>query len=1181
MADAVVRGEPVSAQARTGVPIVQRQEAGEKPREQPTQFPAQEQPKEGQAKDDDNKEKLKTGGLKVAEQLGKYLLDQFSSSPQGKQILAANERDWKPILKFFEDFADTLAGKIVLGAAATGAATGLGAAAWTSRDEPSADPGTSPSTAGPVARAPKDEKFFGLELNWDFVSPPSGMTLKTPWLDSPKIPLGTQPPAATSVLPPPPVLFKMVPKIPRVCTPSDPQGDQGEADARSAFIFWWLKHNQELAEKRQQELVNQTQLHAPPKYAPSVLKPMFKAEAEVVSDPEAIETGLRSPGQLLDSETRHFMESRFGHDFSGVRIHSGGAAEQSTKKMKASAFALGEDIVFGAGRFAPGTREGQRLLAHELTHVVQQSASKETPRTAANSRPVARLLGSSGTPFGESGVRIHAGSEAAKSAQAMRARAYTYGQDIVFNRGEFDPLSAPGRALLAHELAHTARQTSPSRYRLAFQKQPVAPPKFYQEVEDAVINLQGRVGAVDDLGYVRDLLALSKAVEAQNQAEVKRLTEKVLATSPVSAEPVARSEEYVRELVARTFLMGLEAEANKLRAFFHRLAAVPSRREPTDTKYGPDKNIWQELTRLTIERAKFGNATEASNSVDALLETFRTICREAKRIDFEEVKKDRKLNYSAGAYYNSDTLDSYFSSLIGRLRELTVPIFHGVQAMMEAAIADLESDKGTDALKATKSVIDTKIVTAYNQTIGDENLLDITVDATRSTFGEKEGKHLDYFDTSKAGEKRSVTINYFDKNQTSGFNEKTNPVGYIILARKKQVTFLEQLYVSANRAAMGATPLKLESVDDWRNFLHGKLLELQAAGKSNEEAFLTMVKFLSDYLETFTTSTPFNIEDVIKQDSENYNKRQLPRAITGQLIEDCGVYALRTVYMLSLVKFDLKLRIRFIYLPVHVGVIVTGDGLPTLIAHNNKIYPIDAATLAKERKSWDAKDPTKPGGDEQFIGEVAGSYFSPGVDLPFRLEEAPTIAKNDPQEKEKLQKYYEGTLKKDVLADAPKAGISQFHLEYLRLNDETKKAFNSVIVPAWNQAARAVWNKHRDKLFAELAKARAGQKDDYEAAAKAYLTDLDDAFKPVETALTELDQSRQGVSSTLGANPELTGTTATRGYGSRVSYSFFWQEKLAAHKTAVADRSNLKDPSKPDAITPPFSDQKGFLQPIY
>ena len=619
----------------------------------------------------------------------------------------------------------------------------------------------------------------------------------------------------------------------------------------------------------------------------------------------------------------------------------------------------------------------------------------------------------------------------------MRARAYTYGQDIVFNCGEFDLSSHGGRTLLDHELAHTTRQSSPSRHHLAFQKQSAAPAKFFKEVEDAVISLQSRVGTVDDLRYLRDLLALSEAVEAQNKADAKQLTPKVVGASPSSGVPVARSEEFVNELVTRTFLMGLDSEATTLRTFFRALAAVPSRRHPTDTKFGADKNLWEKLMTRTIEQAKFGSATEAATSIDSLLNTFRIICVEAKRIDFNEILKDRKLNYSAGATYNSDTLDSYFSSLIGQLRNLTVPIFHGVETMMAAAIADLEADKGTASLSAAKAVIDTKIQPAYNLTIGDENLLNITVDATRSSFGPHEGKHRDYFDTSKkAGEKRSVTINYFDKNQTTGFSEKTNPVGYIILSRKKEVAFLEQFYVSANRAAMGATPLKLESVDDWRNFLYAKVIELQKGGKSNDDVLLTVIKFLSDYLETFTTSTPFNIEDVIKQDSENYNKRQFPRAITGQLIEDCGVYALRTVYMLSLVKFDLKLRIRFIYLPVHVGLIITGDGLTTLIAHNNKIFPIDAAALAKERKDWAVKDPTKPSTDEQFIGEVAGAYFTPGVDVPFRLEEAPAIPKNDPQEKEKLQKYYESTLKKDVLADAPKAKITQFHLEYLRLNDE-------------------------------------------------------------------------------------------------------------------------------------------------
>jgi hypothetical protein len=69
------------------------------------------------------------------------------------------------------------------------------------------------------------------------------------------------------------------------------------------------------------------------------------------------------------------MEQRFDHDFSRVRIYIGGAAEQSARDVNAHAYTTGNNIVFGAGRFAPATHEGQRLIAHELTHVVQQSGS--------------------------------------------------------------------------------------------------------------------------------------------------------------------------------------------------------------------------------------------------------------------------------------------------------------------------------------------------------------------------------------------------------------------------------------------------------------------------------------------------------------------------------------------------------------------------------------------------------------------------------------------------------------------------------------------------------------------------------------------------------------------------------------------------------------------------------------
>jgi hypothetical protein len=90
--------------------------------------------------------------------------------------------------------------------------------------------------------------------------------------------------------------------------------------------------------------------------------------------PSSVAQTIATPGQPLDSGTRTFMESRFGYDFSGVRVHSGTAAEQSARDVHAFAYTVGRDIVFGAGRFAPGTHDGRRLIAHELTHVVQSGS---------------------------------------------------------------------------------------------------------------------------------------------------------------------------------------------------------------------------------------------------------------------------------------------------------------------------------------------------------------------------------------------------------------------------------------------------------------------------------------------------------------------------------------------------------------------------------------------------------------------------------------------------------------------------------------------------------------------------------------------------------------------------------------------------------------------------------------
>ena len=87
---------------------------------------------------------------------------------------------------------------------------------------------------------------------------------------------------------------------------------------------------------------------------------------------------LSSPGQSLDSATRAFFEARFGYDFGRVRVHADAGAETSARSINARAYTVGHHIAFGTGRFAPGTGEGNRLLAHELSHVVQQAGEQST-----------------------------------------------------------------------------------------------------------------------------------------------------------------------------------------------------------------------------------------------------------------------------------------------------------------------------------------------------------------------------------------------------------------------------------------------------------------------------------------------------------------------------------------------------------------------------------------------------------------------------------------------------------------------------------------------------------------------------------------------------------------------------------------------------------------------------------
>ena len=114
-------------------------------------------------------------------------------------------------------------------------------------------------------------------------------------------------------------------------------------------------------------------------------KPATSASRAPVSHGLATSLG---DGKPLDPAERSYFEPRFGFRFEKIRIHAGPEAARSALSVGASAYALGDDLVFGAERYQPGTSEGRRLLAHELAHVARMHAGADAARPVIRRAPL-------------------------------------------------------------------------------------------------------------------------------------------------------------------------------------------------------------------------------------------------------------------------------------------------------------------------------------------------------------------------------------------------------------------------------------------------------------------------------------------------------------------------------------------------------------------------------------------------------------------------------------------------------------------------------------------------------------------------------------------------------------------------------------------------------------------------
>jgi len=160
--------------------------------------------------------------------------------------------------------------------------------------------------------------------------------------------------------------------------------------------------------------------------------------------PSTVHEVLRSPGQPLDLATRAFMEPRFDHDFSAVRVHTNQGAAESARSVSALAYTVGNHVVFAPGQYQPATTAGQRLIAHELAHVVQQSTrlrATGSDLSISNNVSLEQQAETVAAQVGSSeSVLIHAGSSA-RGLQRQPTGAGKSQQDDDCSGWEQDPVS--------------------------------------------------------------------------------------------------------------------------------------------------------------------------------------------------------------------------------------------------------------------------------------------------------------------------------------------------------------------------------------------------------------------------------------------------------------------------------------------------------------------------------------------------------------------------------------------------------------------------------------------------------------------------------------------------------------------------------------------------------------------
>ncbi len=667
-------------------------------------------------------------------------------------------------------------------------------------------------------------------------------------------------------------------------------------------------------------------------------------------------------------------------------------------------------------------------------------------------------------------VRIHADREAAQAVSSQRAVAFAMGDHIAV-----DPASATQdprrwRQILAHELTHVSRRREAPPALRRQDREDAGSAPYYQELIDLLA--EERAGEPED-GRPRielsmtltleALLALVKALDGQpDPGTVRALMDELLRVETPSPSQIV-STDLIEELIARMVALGVPDEVRRLLAW--RAGSASPIQAAGEIRLLSDAAL---AMKPSTARAALGVLEVLTASVEMLG-------------DAPGMADDRPLPFSKERP-NVQMLEARVTGAMSAM-----------QVVLDEVIALLgtRGDAAPPARAEARELLDrlTPLETRLEKAIlqGDaRHIADRPIQASRSSFEAGGGAHYDYFQEDRAETAPHVEITFYNKAmKPQEAKEMESTAGELLLVRRSQIEALIEIFglqqdehgaptkeASAREAVLKASAtggLDLHNDDDWRAFALALFeRELSANRQDRPAAYLSVIYTLERYLQTYTAHTPYNIDDF----KEDQLSKTFPRTLSGQLIHDCGVYALRAAYILSLLRDRLDLSFTYIRMPLHVSLLITGPGLPIILVENDRLTPWSESEMLRAQLGLepDAKLPDVPL-DQQRLEARAAGQFVPDVDVPYQSvpvvdptggAEGPAAnPQADPGLRSALWQQY----KRDVApielfgpraSDTATLG-TPLDLRYLKLLDLAKEHHNRWLLAFWNLHARKLW----------------------------------------------------------------------------------------------------------------------------